>query len=88
MKLFSQNLEILVPCCDVVIKFVQKESNLYICRTGGKNIRNRNHNNFGSKFFLSKDFVNPVFRSQSICLKVSNNSYFDPFVAICTWCPN
>ena len=24
MKLFSQNLEIIVPCCDVVIKLIQK----------------------------------------------------------------
>ena len=40
MKLFSRNLEILAPCCDVIIsKLVQKDSNLYIMSTGGKYIK-------------------------------------------------
>ena len=53
MNLFSQNFEILAPCCDFIIsKLGQKDSICVSCRTGGKNIKVRNYNNFGSKFFF------------------------------------
>ena len=96
MELFSRNLEILAPCLmSSSQNWVKKIQSCIPCRTGGKNIKNRNYNNFGSKIYfcrknfkrLSK-FVKPVLRSQFICLKVSINSYFDPFIAICTWCNN
>ena len=75
--------------------WVKKIQSCIPCRTGGKNIKKRNYNNFGSKIYfcrknfkrLSK-FVKLVLRSQFICLKVSINSYFDPFITICTWCTN
>ena len=48
---------------------------------------NFNSNNSGTRIKISK-FVKLVLRSQDICLKVSMNSYFDPFITICTWCRN
>ena len=65
MKLFSRNVEILAPCHDVIIKKLsQKELNLYIIYIelknikSGKNIKNRNYNDFGSNFFsLPKEFL-------------------------------
>ena len=55
MKLFSRNLEILVPCCDVI-----KMTQICVpCTTGGINIKIRNFNNFGSKQnFLMEKFLN------------------------------
>ena len=52
MKVFSQNLEILGPCCDVILsELCHKDSNLYIMYNWRKNIKVRNYNNFGSKIF-------------------------------------
>ena len=43
MKPFSENLEILAPCCDLVILKFKSQISI----TGGKNIKIRNYNNFG-----------------------------------------
>ena len=55
MKLFSRNLEILAPCCDVI-----KMTQICVpCTTGGINIKIRNFNDFGSKQnFLMEKFLN------------------------------
>ena len=51
MKLFSRNLEILAPCGIIISRLGQKDSNLYIITTGGRDIKIKYYNNFGSKFF-------------------------------------
>ena len=45
------------------------------------------NNDVRTRIKISK-FLKPVIRSQYICLKVSINSYFDPFIIICAWCTN
>ena len=46
MKLFSRNLEIQAPCCDVIIsKLGQRDSICISCTTGGKNAKIRTHDN-------------------------------------------
>ena len=53
INLFSQNLEILAPDCDVIIsKLVQKTQICISSTTDCKNIKIRNYNNFGSKIFF------------------------------------
>ena len=53
INLFSQNLEILAPDCDVIIsKLVQKTQICISSTTDCKNIKIRNYNKFGSKIFF------------------------------------
>ena len=55
MKLFSWNPETLALCCDVIIAKLRQIC--ISCRTGGKSIKTRNYNNFGSNiFFCRKNF--------------------------------
>ena len=55
MKLFSWSLDVLAPCCDVIISTLgQKDSNLYMMY---KVLKSGTINNFGSKnFFWRKNF--------------------------------
>ena len=54
MKLVSQNLEILAPCCDVIISNWVKKTQIWIsCTTYGKNIKIRNYKNFSICFWNS-----------------------------------
>ena len=53
INLFSQNLEVLAPDCDVInSKLVQKTQICISSTTDCKNIKIRNYNNFGSKIFF------------------------------------